>query len=101
MRSGELFDILRLREIGWAHWDPIGLSGSREKCPDEYDNYLMQAAGLALRNIPEEGVADYLQSCCHEMGVAANERAAITTARAIMSEVSGATSIAAGEAQRA
>lgn len=43
----------RLRDIGWSKWDPIGLLGDGQKWDDEdcqqfadeYDSYLLQAAG--------------------------------------------------------
>lgn len=41
----------RLREIGWKFWDPIGLEGHPG---DEYDTYLMRAAGM-LRH--DDGIA--------------------------------------------
>ena len=39
------FDIKRLREIGWKDWDPIGLGPPEEPFDDEYDSYLLRAAG--------------------------------------------------------
>ena len=39
------FKLSRLREIGWSLWDPIGLSGFEGTLDDEYDSYLLQAAG--------------------------------------------------------
>ena len=58
----------RLRDIGWSIWDPIGLMGSKsnwddEDCQsfaDEYDNYLMQAAGQLLRGVADSQVVEYL-----------------------------------------
>lgn len=58
----------RLRDIGWSIWDPIGLLGSEqnwddEDClpfADEYDGYLMQAAGQLRRGVPDADVAKYL-----------------------------------------
>jgi hypothetical protein len=58
----------RLRDIGWSVWDPIGLLGddqkwSDEDClpfADEYDSYLMQAAGRLRRGEATSDVASYL-----------------------------------------
>ena len=85
-----LCNLETLREIGFAHWDPIGLVKTRRQHEDEYDSYLLQAAGLAIRGEREDGVSDYLLSCCDEMGVAGNIAAAVKTAHAIIREVFGA-----------
>jgi hypothetical protein len=60
-------DLLNLRQIGWAHWDPIGLrqiSGDDWKdggaCADEYDLYLVHAAGMLRGGHPVSRVTDYL-----------------------------------------
>ena len=50
----------RLRDIGWEFWDPIGLKGDRQDCEDEYDTYLLKAAGMIWHNEPQEEVVDYL-----------------------------------------
>lgn len=58
----------RLRDIGWSIWDPIGLLGSEqswgdEDClsfADEYDSYMMQAAGQLRRGVADADVAKYL-----------------------------------------
>lgn len=58
----------RLRDIGWSKWDPLGLLGDDQKwydeaCrpfADEYDSYLLQAAGQLRRGVPEDTVAHYL-----------------------------------------
>jgi hypothetical protein len=58
----------RLRDIGWSIWDPIGLMGSGQKWDDEdckpfadeYDSYLIQAAGQLRRGIVDVDVAEYL-----------------------------------------
>ena len=55
------FQLSRLREIGWAKWDPIGVGGlEHEWPPDEYDTYLLRAAGQLWHGQPIEAVADYL-----------------------------------------
>ena len=58
----------RLRDIGWSKWDPIGLLGDGQKwndenClsfADEYDSYLLQAAGQIRRGATEDTVVSYL-----------------------------------------
>lgn len=55
----------RLRDIGWAIWDPIGLldegeTWDQKPFADEYDSYLMQAAGQLRRKVPIKEVVDYL-----------------------------------------
>ena len=53
------FKISKLREIGWSEWNPIGLD--REKyTEDEYDSYLLQAAGRLRTGASTEEVATYL-----------------------------------------
>ena len=55
------FQLSRLREIGWAKWDPIGVGGPDHGWPaDEYDTYLVQAAGQLWNGRSDEDVADYL-----------------------------------------
>lgn len=64
-----------LRDIGWAHWDPIGLLGPDETWDgelfaDEYDRYLIVAAGQLRRGAPEEEVVQYLLEIeCYHMGL--------------------------------
>jgi len=57
----------RLREIGWSLWDPIGLRGLSDcdwqdggACADEYDGYLLEAAGRLRRGEPTSEVIAYL-----------------------------------------
>jgi hypothetical protein len=55
------FKLSRLREIGWAKWDPIGVGGPDHGWPaDEYDTYLLQAARLLWSGKSDQEVADYL-----------------------------------------
>lgn len=55
------FELSRLREIGWSKWDPIGVGGPDNGWPaDEYDSYLLQAAGQLWQGKTDEAVADYL-----------------------------------------
>jgi hypothetical protein len=55
-------ELSRLREIGWSRWDPIGLSGMENTPDDEYDRYLLHAAGRLWNGASEEEVTDYLVS---------------------------------------
>jgi len=58
------FQLSRLRDIGWAKWDPIGIGGPAGNWPadatDEYDSYLLQAAGQIWNGRSDNEVADYL-----------------------------------------
>jgi len=61
MTSRPTFQLSRLREIGWSKWDPIGLGGVDQGWPeDEYDGYLLQAAGQICNGSSDGAVADYL-----------------------------------------
>lgn len=61
MTTRPTFQLSRLREIGWAKWDPIGVGGPDHGWPaDEYDTYLLQAAGQLWNGRSDEDVADYL-----------------------------------------
>lgn len=58
----------RLRDIGWSLWDPIGLLPKGQKWNDEdclwfaneYDTYLVQAAGRLRRGEAACDVSAYL-----------------------------------------
>lgn len=55
----------RLREIGWSIWDPIGLStdGNAWRAggfADEYDSYLLRAAGMVRNGEAFDVIVDYL-----------------------------------------
>lgn len=50
----------KLRDIGWEFWDPIGLKDDRQDIEDEYDTYLLRAAGMIWHNAPKEKVIGYL-----------------------------------------
>ena len=56
------FKLSRLREIGWAKWDPIGLGGLCERPENEYDGYLLQAAQRLWNGASKEEVANYFIS---------------------------------------
>ena len=67
-QSPPKINLSRLRDIGWSLWDPIGLlkPGQRwedDECrsfADEYDNYLLDAAGQLRRGIATPTVIAYL-----------------------------------------
>lgn len=85
--DGFLYDLESLREIGWRTWDPIGLRDLRHHHEDEYDAYLLQAAGHAVRGKSEEELAEFLTICCSEMGVKADEATSLGAARAIIAHI--------------
>lgn len=61
MTARPTFKLSRLREIGWSKWDPIGIGRLNQDWPaDEYDSYLLQAAGQLWHGQADEAVADYL-----------------------------------------
>tara|TARA_R110000824_G_scaffold28191_1_gene95033 strand:+ start:328 stop:663 length:336 start_codon:yes stop_codon:yes gene_type:complete len=53
-------ELSKLRDIGWEFWDPIGLKEDREDIEDEYDTYLLRAAGMIWHKTPPEDVIAYL-----------------------------------------
>lgn len=74
----------RLRDIGWSKWDPIGLLDDGERWSDaeclsfadEYDRYLIVAAGQLRRGAPEEEVVEYLVDIeANHMGLGTENRA--------------------------
>ena len=42
-------DLDKLREIGWALWNPIGLAGPPATPADEYDAYLLEDVHVVTR----------------------------------------------------
>lgn len=55
----------RLRDIGWALWDPIGLNDfqgdwSQVSYADEYDSYLIKVAGMLRNERSIREAVDYL-----------------------------------------
>lgn len=80
MSSRPKFNLLRLREIGWSLWDPIGLKDVEDWPEDEYDGYLLSAASRLWGGTPEIEVADYLvlvetEHMGLDAGVAVRDRA--------------------------
>jgi len=77
----------RLREIGWSMWDPIGLRNLSNgewqdggACADEYDGYLVEAAGMLRNGEPITSVIAYLENS--ETGHIGLTRSATTLSRA-------------------
>ena len=82
MQPAPQINLPRLRDIGWALWDPIGLLGpsgapmgrwdDAENLPfaGEYDRHLIAAATHLRRGIPPERVeADLTHAEAHLMGL--------------------------------
>ena len=77
----------RLRNIGWRHWDPIGILAAGETWVDhpaagEYDEYLTAVAGGLRRGWTRTRAIEELLSFTEDMGlscgVAATARAEAT-----------------------
>jgi hypothetical protein len=92
MSSLQPLQLSRLRDIGWTEWDPIGLlskGGTWDHQPfaDEYDRYLLEAAGRLRRDGNEGDVTEYLMHIEREhmgLGITPTSRLrAEATARAI------------------
>lgn len=72
MSSRPPLKLSRLRDIGWKHWDPIGLlpeQGTWENHPefsDEYDRYLFHAASKLRRDWSITDAVDYLMFIANE-----------------------------------
>ena len=76
-----------LRDIGWQHWDPIGILAAGETwaehpAADEYDQYLIAVAGGLRRGWTRARSIEKLLSATEDMGlssgVAATARAEAT-----------------------
>lgn len=74
MRKHPKLVLSRLRDIGWRLWDPIGL-GDLSGCwqtysfADEYDSYLVRAAGMVRRNEDQAAVDFLVYMETHNMGM--------------------------------
>ena len=68
-------NLQRLREIGWSIWDPLGLSEEAEEWQgeafaDEYDSYLLKAAGMVRNGKEDREIIAYLvRSEADDMGM--------------------------------
>ena len=88
----------RLRDIGWTVWDPIGLNdfdGEWENVSfaDEYDRYLIQAAGRIRTKEPDEAVINYLLKAETEYMGMPNSIAALERAKATVEAIKSDTRI--------
>jgi hypothetical protein len=79
MSSYPPLKLSRLRDIGWAKWDPIGILSPGEKwehhpAADEYDQYLLEAANRLGRDWSISDATDYLMRIASEhMGLGSPE----------------------------
>jgi hypothetical protein len=96
MASDIKFKLSRLREIGWEHWDPIGLKDDEGWPEDEYDRYLMHAAGMLWNGESDENTASYLVTTETEyigltaaMGVRERALATVSALREYVEELRG------------
>ena len=85
-----LCDLQTLLDIAFNCWDPIGIAASRRHHEDEYDAYILQAAGLTIRGRSRDDVQEFLMKCCSEMGVSGDSAKAGKAAQALFREVFGA-----------
>lgn len=95
-------NLSRLRDIGWTVWDPIGLIGADQKWSDEdcltfadeYDTYLLQAAGRLRRGEAEEDVALYLAKIeVEHMGLGGPLEGKLCSARKVVAAIQADTEI--------
>jgi hypothetical protein len=78
------YELTKLRELGWAIWDPIGLVNKRRACEDEYDQYLLEAVSKVSHEVSEATVIAHLvQIETEHMGLGQNATASIR-ARALV-----------------
>ena len=73
-----------LRDIGWQHWDPIGIlavgeTWAEHPAADEYDEYLTAVAGGLRRGWTRTRAIEELLSATEDMGLSCG---AVATARA-------------------
>ena len=54
-----------LRDIGWTHWDPIGIAQLVDRfdegCADEYDTYLLRVVGMVRNGKSDDEAIAYLE----------------------------------------
>lgn len=84
----------RLRQIGWDHWDPIGIRSFetddwKENAADEYDGYLLEVVSMLHRGQSTADAIAYLDWVGSEhmgLGPVTDEahRASIATVEAIL-----------------
>ncbi len=81
---GNKIGIDLLRDVAWTCWDPLGLAENRAAIADKYDAWMMQAAGMAIRGLGEDEIADFLSASAQELGATPDEQASSNTAAAIL-----------------
>ncbi|MDX2203970.1 MAG: hypothetical protein NW223_14555 [Hyphomicrobiaceae bacterium] len=74
-------EIEKLRAIGWANWDPIGLADCDGQPPDgaedEYDSYLLQVAGMLANGKGNDAAISFLTNiAANHMGMGFADRCA-------------------------
>lgn len=63
-----------LRQIGWDHWDPIGIRAGADqtawqgRAADEYDFYLFEADAMLAAGSSVDRVTAYLRAVCDDDG---------------------------------
>ena len=83
MRPAASDPLVRLREIGFGIWDPLGLADAwlaGEAMADEYDNVLLTAFHEATRGRDVEALCELLRRAEFDMGLVSHspvERRAI------------------------
>ena len=92
MKTSRPLRLSRLRDIGFADWDPIGLLAkgdvwNNKPFADEYDSYLLEAAGRLQRDWAFEDAVNFLMEIERDhmgLGLRATSRPrAEATAKAI------------------
>lgn len=78
----------RLRDIGWAEWDPIGLKKSQgwegDPAADEYDSYLLAAAGILINGGTQaEAIERLVRAEAEHMGLGITERTRTRATRTV------------------
>ena len=92
----------RLRDIGWSVWDPIGLMRPGKKWSDkdcrpfadEYDSYLVLAAGRLRRGEAPSDVARYLAKIeVEHLGLGSPFQAALARAEKVVEAIQADTKL--------
>ena len=65
MRNEPKIELSALRQIGWDHWDPIGIrqfdADWPTEAPDEYDSYLLRVVSMLRGGQSEAEASAYLK----------------------------------------
>lgn len=78
----------RLRDIGWAEWDPIGLKRPEgwggDPAADEYDGYLLEAAAILINGgAPAQAIERLVWAEAEHMGAGVTETTHLRAARTV------------------